>query len=720
MSNTSSRHPVRVKSHVLRLLGDELIGDDGLAVFELVKNSYDADATSVSIVMDIENTGYPTITISDDGTGMSLIDIQDKWLVLATDSKRGNKNRLRSTKHHRLPLGEKGIGRMAAFKLGNELTLTTRASDQRECVVTVNLEELLEQGPFLENLNVHIEERLKPSVFRNECTGTRIEIGGLHRKAWERADLRKLFRLITSLSSPFDTPEGFNVEFSVPGREKDLKGMLGPADFLDQSIWKFSFDIDQKGFRWKYEFNPPLWKSVKSNKRESKKGEVLLLERYSQDSEAKRPTKDDPSLVFDESMLKGIGPISGNIYGFYLRSEVLKASGNQSQLKKWLEDQTGIRVYRDGVRVFNYGEVGDDWLGLNVRRINRPSERFGANSVVAAINLNLEDSSALKEKTNREGFDSGGAYLRFHQLVLSAFAKFEREAKEDREKLDNIIRGNEDTAPPHKFVDAIQNLKDGIRAKKIDPSFKPDLDAIEAEYAQLRDVMVSAGTAGLNLAVIFHEIEREVDALAAAAERGLNAEDLRKQIEQIYYMLHGFSPLLQKNPVKLVFCSEVIEQATRIRRSRFQFHKVTFSAPILVKEEEDFRIRAASNLLVGAIGNIIDNAMYWCRVRKESEKRPVPIAIRVMTSYREEDGSSLIAIVDNGTGFSENSISKGSTAFYTERPGGMGLGLYFANLVVEQMGGTLTLSSADELRDELDVPAAFDGAAVVLRFKGNR
>lgn len=707
---------IRARSHVLRLLGDELIGDDGLAIFELVKNSYDADSNQVKVIVDIASGENSKIVVSDNGCGMSITDLEEKWLVLATDSKRGKVNRHRSKKYLRLPLGEKGIGRIAAFKLGDKLTLITRAENSHECLVSVDLQELLDQGPFLENLKVTLTEVEVPTIFTGDLTGTQIEISALHRDVWTRADLRKILRLVSSLASPFDTPDSFNVEFQAPEREKDLEGMLSPSDFKEQSIWEFKFKLDQNGFSWKYRFSPPLWKGVES-KSIQKNNDFLLLDE-TLNKEAKR-SKDAPALIFSPEMLNGIGTIKGVIYGFYQRPEVLKASGNQAQLKKWLEDQAGVRVYRDGIRVFNYGEQGDDWLGLNVRRINSPGEKFGANSVVAAISLELEASVGLKEKTNREGFDSSGAYPTFKQMILSIFGRFEKEASEDRAALDNIIRGKEGNAElPLRFTDAIENLKTGVRTKKIDASFSRDLEAIENEYAQLRDVMVSAGSAGLNLAVIFHEIEREVDALASAVERGVDEKILKSQIEQIYYMLHGFAPLLRKNPTKMVFCSEIIEQASRMRKNRFQFHKVVFSAPILTKEDPDFKIKASSNLLVGALGNLLDNSLYWCQVRKERDKRTEPIAIRIMTNYRDDDGSSLIAVVDNGTGFSEKALLKGSAAFFSERPSGMGLGLYFANLVTEQMGGIFTISSAEELREEFDVPAAFDGAAVVMRFGG--
>lgn len=708
-----TRVALRANSHVLRLLGEELIGDDGLAIFELVKNSYDADANIVAVTIDLNNATQ-TVVVQDDGFGMSLEDLRSKWLVLATDSKRGQSQRFRSPIHNRLPLGEKGVGRVAAFKLGKQLTLITKKKNEKECSLRINLDELIGQGAYLDQLSVQVEERDVPIVFLGKTTGTKVEISDLYRKNWLRGDLRKLNRLITSLSSPFETNDSFSVALSVPGREKDLQGMFGSEDFKDQAIWEFSFEIDENGFSWRYGFKPPLWKSV-VGREASKKNDVLLLDDKGYEEP---PGGEEVAAVFKPSFLDGIGPIRGVIYGYYLRSEVLKATGNQQQLKGWLSDQNGVRVYRDNVRVFNYGEPTDDWLGLNVRRINRPGDRFGTNSLVAAVSLDLESSYSLKEKTNREGFDGGGGFLRFQRLVFSAFERFEREAMEDRKALDDVIRGKGTQVAPVRFLDAMESLKAGVKSRDIPTSFQREIEAIEKEYTELRDVMVSAGTAGLNLAVIFHEIEREVDALAAAVDRNLDAQSIKKQIEQIHYMLHGFAPLLRKNPAKNIFFSEIIDQATRVRKSRFAFHGVAFSAPVLTKEEPDFKIKAAPNLLVGAIGNLLDNAMYWTQVRQELDEKNTTRAIRVLTQHRDDDGSSLIAVIDNGTGFTEKALAKARTAFFSERPNGMGLGLYFASMVAEQMGGILTLSNADELRDELDIPAALNGAAVVMRFGG--
>lgn len=712
--DSATVHKIRARTHLLQLLGEELIGDDRLAVFELVKNGYDADATSVTVEVRLSGRDQ-SIVVEDTGTGMTLDDITGKWLELATDSKRKDRT-LRTKRFHRLALGEKGVGRIASLKLGRFVNLITRAAGQPEFQVKIDWDELLDQGPYLENLSVRVRQHSEPEIFDGKKTGARIEISGLRRKTWTRGDLRRLYRLVTSLASPFQTPDQFAVQFIAPGREGEIEDLISPNQFLDFAVWKFEFDITGESFSWDYSFNPPHWKTVKACT-EAKTGDRLALTPEFDLDGLKRRTSGE-SLLLTRDDLKGIGTIQGRIYAYYRRSEVLNATGNSAQLKSWLDDQTGVRVYRDGVRVFTYGERNDDWLGLNVRRINTPAGKLGTNSVVAAIHLRLDSSSGLREKTNREGFDQNETFDRLKRVVLSVVEHFERLHADDRKSLDKVIKGTAEDKPI-KFNEAIGHLRRGLKEHKLNEGLGKDVDAIEEEFVQLRDVMVNAGTAGLNLAVIFHEIEREVDALANAVDRGINQGRVRDQIAHLHELLQGFAPLLKKNPSRLLFVSEIVRAASRIRESRFKFHKVHFSAPLLDKDEPDFKVRGPSNLLTGCLGNLIDNALYWTRFRKERDERSAAASVLVTTDWDKKNNSGMIAVVDNGTGFSI-SRKRAIEAFQTTRPGGMGLGLYFANLVMDQCGGDLTIQSASELRDEIDVPREFDGAAVAMRFREGR
>ncbi len=707
-------YQIRARSHLLQLLGEELIGDDRLAVFELVKNGYDADATSVAITVNVKNGSKQSIAVQDTGSGMSLEDITGKWLELATDSRRKDRS-TRSKRFRRLALGEKGVGRIASFKLGRYVSLVTRAAGGPEYEASIDWDALLDQGDYLEDLSVKVRTNEVPTLFTSNKTGTRIEISGLRRTDWTRGDLRSLYRMVTSLASPFQTPDQFAVEFSAPGREADVADLISPDDFLEHAVWKFRFNLSENVFDWDYTFSPPHWKGVKSRTLNMKGDRLPLIARADQDGSKARSRDTDDALFLREEDLRGIGPIEGRIYAYYRRSEVLNATGNSSQVKSWLDDQTGVRVYRDGVRVFTYGERNDDWLGLNIRRINSPSGKLGTNSVVAAIDLDLDESyDGLKEKTNREGFDQNETFERLQRIVLSAFEHMERLHAEDRKSLDDVIKGTT-SDKPLRFVEAIDHLKLGIKANKLDKSFVRDVEAIEREFTDLRDVMTHAGMAGLNLAVVFHEVEREVDALAAAVDRGIDDKTIREQIDHLHQLLQGFAPLLKKNPRRLQLASDIVRVAMKTRQSRFKFHKVVFSAPLLQAEEPDFKIRGPSNLLSGALGNLVENALYWTRFRKERDDRDEPAAVLVTSSWDQASQSGLIAVVDNGTGFAIGN-NRAKEAFFTTRSGGMGLGLYFANLVMEQCGGQLTIHTADELRDEIEIPAPYDGAAVVMRF----
>ena len=126
MANTNRFLKWRFDVNTFRLLGRELITDRITAVFELVKNCYDANATQVNVNLYnvTVNTDDRKITISDNGVGMSYDDIENKWMVVGTNSKR---TILYSVKPFvRRFVGEKGIGRFAVDKLGGNLSIKTK------------------------------------------------------------------------------------------------------------------------------------------------------------------------------------------------------------------------------------------------------------------------------------------------------------------------------------------------------------------------------------------------------------------------------------------------------------------------------------------------------------------------------------------------------------------------------------------------------------------
>ena len=124
-------------------------------------------------------------------------------------------------------------------------------------------------------------------------------------------------------------------------------------------------------------------------------------------------------VVADEATTHGIGPIFGEFHVYDRDRPVLQRLGDTRLLTSYLDEYGGIRVYRDGIRVYNYGEQGDDWLGLDLRRVNIPTRRISRNIILGAIHLSVDDSPALIEKTNREGFVENDALERLRHVVLA-------------------------------------------------------------------------------------------------------------------------------------------------------------------------------------------------------------------------------------------------------------------------------------------------------------
>ena len=91
---------------------------------------------------------------------------------------------------------------------------------------------------------------------------------------------------------------------------------------------------------------------------------------------------------------------------------------DKTGIKQYLRENGGIRVYRDGMRVYDYGEIGNDWLGLDRKRINAPTAKIGNKLILGSIQLSRKDSKGLIEKTNREGFIENDVYSNFQEAIV--------------------------------------------------------------------------------------------------------------------------------------------------------------------------------------------------------------------------------------------------------------------------------------------------------------
>ena len=340
--------PFRPRARMLQLLGNELIASDRLAVFELVKNAYDADASHVTVRMDLEPPIGPMITVRDDGTGMTLDELRSVWLVPGDDHRKQQRtSHKRTPKHHRLPLGEKGLGRFAVHKLGNHITLVTRAKNSDECLVEIDWDQLVEY-PFLDEAPVTIRVR-RPELFTESSTGTLIQVRQLRTSRWTRGEVRRLYNQITSICSPFEEVSGFDAALELPRHEDWIGDLPDISMILERAPWKFSFTVDGGKFDWTYEFRKVPGFNLDGRSRSEEEDVLQLPDRPGGASVGRR------KVIADDSTTREIGPVKGEFYVYDRDREVIRQMSGTRMLTSYLDDAGGVRVYRDGIRVYNYG-----------------------------------------------------------------------------------------------------------------------------------------------------------------------------------------------------------------------------------------------------------------------------------------------------------------------------------------------------------------------------
>ena len=556
------------RARLLLLLGDQLIREPGIAVFELVKNGYDADASRVTVTLKrIADPEAASISVVDDGSGMSLDRILNVWLEPGTDYRREQRSTSspHTAKFHRLPLGEKGIGRFAAGKLGRQIEMVTRAVGEPEVIVSINWDDL-GSARYLDEAPVDVQTR-KPELFVGRTSGTAITITAL-REPWTRGMVRGLHRSITSICSPFDAPEDFSATMILdPDPGSWLAGLPGVQEILSEALFVAKGVVRDGRIVYDYEFRPP-------------RGLDKVAARAAHVDVEVPPMPKGPDSAGDGTTLADyrVGSIGFEFNAYDRDPQVLAFSSiERKSLREYLDTNGGIRVYRDGVRVFDYGEPGDDWLGLGGRRVNLPAQRLSNNLVVGAVSLELAESHDLVEKTNREGFVENAAFRQFQHAVSAVVANVETERNQDKLRIRQAYAKGAVREP---VLDAIDELRDELRRRGLEGQLSRSLDEIERQFRDTRDRLLTAAGAGLGLVVVIHEVERGVADLRRAIERGVPMDDLRTLAEHIAEVIEGLSFVARRSGRSVEAASGLVRQALFNTSFRLRAHGVKRSKRI--------------------------------------------------------------------------------------------------------------------------------------------
>lgn len=386
-----------------RLLGRELITDRITALFELVKNCYDANANITTLLFNdtdtLTNNSY--ITIKDDGIGMSLNDIRFKWMVVGTNSKRKEKSS--PAPYNRTVVGEKGVGRFAVEKLGSKVTIeTTQEGTSRKIILELDwtsYETLSNtQNDYAGRKSTYftdVENNCWISPCSREEHGTTIKIF-FNRvdQLWSENDIDRAYSELSKLVSPIYKPAyPFNIVISSNNFSKYQN-----TDVIN------NFEIDTKHH---YVLN-----CVKD-------GDQLVQQQLFFDSESGQ-------VITRNTAIFSFGPVSMDFY--YLdKADIRKYKtaykGNRID---------GIIIYRDGIITTPFAETEEntdkkrDILGIDKRRYSGFFDKISSNNLVGFLNITKEGNPQIKDATNRQDFIDCTEYRELKAFIIDQIEVIER------------------------------------------------------------------------------------------------------------------------------------------------------------------------------------------------------------------------------------------------------------------------------------------------------
>ena len=378
----------KISSALKDLIGKDLITSDNVAIFELVKNSYDAYANHVVITFS-ENK----ITIIDNGKGMSYSDLRDKWLFLGFSAKKDgtedsaeDKQKSYRDKIKRYYAGAKGIGRFSCDRLGRLLTITTqteRAAKAEQISVDWSKFEVDQKKEFSSIDVIHRSVVVSNMFPNNSSHGTKIEITDLHDEEtpWTRKHILDLKRSLQKLINPFSETNDFLIEI-VCEREKEN----------DEKLMEKGIDYDREIV------NGPLRNSIVGIlKLKTTQIDVKVKDGYIYSTLSDRgvdiyrikEANVDCSLIKD-------GAVSLSFLNRAAKYNFSKIMGVDSI------NFGSVFLFRNGFRILPYGETGDDSWGIDFRAQQGRARYLGSRDLMGRVDIYVENISELKEVSSRD------------------------------------------------------------------------------------------------------------------------------------------------------------------------------------------------------------------------------------------------------------------------------------------------------------------------------
>ncbi|ENM5790791.1 sensor histidine kinase [Vibrio mimicus] len=706
-----------VDGNLVKRLGEQLVAKKTTALSELIKNCYDAEASKVEVIF--ENTDQPggTITILDNGHGMTREALINGFMKISTSDKEDNPV---SPNYERARAGRKGIGRFAAQKIGNYLKIITRASaDEPYLVVDFDWQDYKSNSNLLSIGN-------KVSISEDDYgfeKGTKLVISGT-KEVWSEANQSTAFKYTSSVIKNTPTKlknglvdPGFSPAFytKLPISDELLPIASDNAEFLNKAIAHIEASITENG-------------NVKVN--------IKGIEN----------AKLDDEYVINEmksEVLKSAGfKFNAHYFNFGI--------GTSKYLFTYMDENSGIKLYRNGFYVAPYGNKYNDWLGLDdsVRRRKILPPHANAN-FIGGIDITDINGALFDETSGREGLIENNHFEELrniaYELITSAvsriasaqgkkvtasqktgFRKKEPTIEEKIELSQSKLRATAEqivnsTAKVETNRDLFTNdTGENDDRPMVDPEITVALqeglieqEAYIKELIDEKNMYRVLSSSGLAIGEFTHEIQLYLNALT------LNGKQLRRSVSDNEEALRS-AQKIESNIEMLVSYTDFFTDTIRNNSQRAkevleirEVSKMFFDAmqPTLTRrayelitdfDGDDFwtspmHISELSSVFI----NLFTNA---CKaiVRANPPNGKIKVAVKTV------DDSHIIRFEDNGDGIPKENwgkvfsalftteLSKGAYATEAYQMRGMGLGLTITQSIVDGFDGDIAVVDPSE------------------------
>ncbi|MBN5263596.1 sensor histidine kinase [Serratia marcescens] len=464
------KKPFDFSARVTLQLGRESISSSTVAVSELIKNAYDADAENVNITFYLRQNGaISTLLIKDDGLGMNTNTIAEHWLKIGTNNKAITEF---STSKRRILTGAKGLGRLGIDRLCKKMILFTKQSGQDYATqLNVDWRRYENTNNSLSQIKHNIYELDLPiegkygNIFSSiEDHGTYLILIGL-RDIWDNEFIDSLSNELRLLISPYKSVNDFSISLKTETQAGTTEKKIDSQDILSSAAWKVNSSIDKNN-------------NVK----------IVFTNNITDEIVEHRPIP-WKNWIVNQGDAPLFGPLKFDFYYLPRRKDLLsKVNLSAKDWSKFMELNRGVRIYRDDFRVRPYGEPSGkgDWLDIGYRKAQSPGGisqggwRISPIQLLGAISISRNANEVLNDQANREGIVENDAFFQMRTYAIKVIEMFEELAHKHAssgeelnlsEELEKILhKSSEDLSVAFDNVKKVAFSKKNKKKKKSIPN----------------------------------------------------------------------------------------------------------------------------------------------------------------------------------------------------------------------------------------------------------